>query len=193
MTYKKHKTCDSWNEILQLPHLIKHNWAQQTVSATVRDCLIGEAQFPVENKWCKTRKQITQGSLVASLFVSLKLLFALILRYPQRFNIVQVAQRACRSWSWYLSSPALPQSCTWSTGTSRSFPMMKWRKSRSLKTWMMPKLWEPCCPNTKTPTTLKCWWPTLQHMFSSRHLQYLDLSSSASCLDIFTLSPWLFS
>lgn len=45
------------------------------------------------------------------------------------------------------------------------FSVMKWRKSRSLKTWMMPKLWELCCPNTKTHTTPKCWWPTSQHMF----------------------------
>lgn len=45
------------------------------------------------------------------------------------------------------------------------FSVMKWRKSRSPKTWMMLKLWEQYCLNTKTPTTPRCWWPTLQHMF----------------------------
>lgn len=45
------------------------------------------------------------------------------------------------------------------------FLVTKWAKSRSLKTWMMPRLWELCCPNTKTLITPKCWWPTSQHMF----------------------------
>lgn len=75
-----------------------------------------------------------------------------------------------------------------------TFSVKKWRKSRFPKTWMMPKLWEPSSPNTKTLTTPKCWWPTSQHMFcilfehEGRNISVFSLST---CVCLFCILDML--
>lgn len=100
--------------------------------------------------------------------------------------------------SWmYAYSMSVHWWCGWlglSGMIGMTFSVKKWRKSRFQKTWMMPKLWEPSSPNTKTLTTPKCWWPTSQHMFCillEREGKNISVLSLSTCCCFFCILDML--